>query len=246
MCRVVVNHARPWRSEWRAASDWLGAGRVPQGLLRSTEGADREWAAAQAAALPLTALVDAGAAHVAVLAAAARGPCTAHSRPGVGSVFLLDPNPIGGGGGGALARAEQALQELLEVYAERWVEITRHPARHQRRRRFGHAALAAGAGPAAAAAAEQDTSLAWRGVLGGWRRRDERRHGAQLAQAMQRAAHYVMAEAERVRDAARARRVMAAAHRVRPSRAPRAGLPGRVGASAGSGGLLVVSTAYAP
>ncbi len=218
---------------------------MPQGLLRSTEGADREWAAAQAAALPLTALVDAGAAHVAVLAAAARGPCTAHSRPGVGSVFLLDPNPIGGGGGGALARAEQALQELLEVYAERWVEFTRHPARHQRRRRFGHAALAAGAGPAAAAAAEQDTSLAWRGVLGGWRRRDERRHGAQLAQAMQRAAHYVMAEAERVRDAARARRVMAAAQRVRPSRAPRAGLPGRVGAWAGSGGLLVVRIAYA-
>jgi len=131
---------------------------VPQGLLRSTEGADREWAAAQAAALPLTALVDAGAAHVAVLAAAARGPCTAHSRPGVGSVFLLDPNPIGGGGGGALARAEQALQELLEVYAERWVEFTRHPARHQRRRRFGHAALAAGAGPAAAGAAAPRTA----------------------------------------------------------------------------------------
>jgi hypothetical protein len=214
---LPAHHARPGRPHGQAAS---ASGRWPraQGLLRSAEGADREWAAAQAAALPLTALVDAGAARVAVLAAAARGPCTAHSRPGGGSVILPDPNPHGGGGGGgALPHAEQALEELLEVYAARWVEITRHPARHQRRRRFGHAAPAAGAAPGGKG--EPDTSLAWRGVLGGWRRRDERRHGAQLAQAMQRAAHYVMAEAERVRDAPRARRVMAAAQRVRPGRA---------------------------
>ncbi|KAK9819071.1 hypothetical protein WJX81_006651 [Elliptochloris bilobata] len=166
----------------RTAIAWRSAMQA-QGFLKSAEGAKSEWVALQGAALPLLNILDVGACCVDVLASA-----------------------------GSSQDALDVAEELLRVYAARWIEVPRHPA-GLAGGSFGHPARTAAVARMEGAEPRETQRggiEAWRGVLGGWRTRDERRLGPQLAHHLRRACHCVLSAAESERDPQLADRLFAA------------------------------------